>query len=189
MNKDIPITDSKIVKNWSRLFHSNWRFLARWTKEKWSGRSYLSFLRARAYKRHYHLQNIPIIQYGVQIICEHHMHGRLEIGKNVLLAKECFLDYTGDLIIKDNVQITFGVILQTHYHPWHSDFRLPHTTVPTRLLIEEGAVVGSKAIIMSSCHYIGKHARVGAGSVVTHDVPDYAVVVGSPAKVVRIQEH
>ena len=187
--KEVQTTDSKSVKNWSELFHSNWRFLARWSKEKWSGRSFLSFLRARAYKRHYHMENLPIIQYGVQIICEHGMHGRLEIGKNVLLAKECFLDYTGDLIIRDNVQITYGVILQTHYHPWHSDFRLPHTTVPTRLLIEEGAVVGSKAIIMASCHYIGKHARVGAGSVVTHDVPDYAVVVGSPAKIARIQEH
>lgn len=40
---------------------------------------------------------------------------------------------------------------------------------------------------MVSCHYIGKHARVGASSVVTNDVPDYAVVGGYPAKVIRIQ--
>lgn len=128
------------------------------------------------------------MQFGVQILCEHEMCGTLDIGHNVLLAKDCFVDYTGNVTIKDNVQITFGVILQTHYHPWHSDYRESHSTVPTDLVIEEGAVVGSKAIVMPTCHYIGKHARIGAGSVVTHDVPDYAVVVGSPAKVVRYQK-
>jgi acetyltransferase-like isoleucine patch superfamily enzyme len=176
-------------KKWNKLFYSNWRFLTRWSKEFYSGRQWLSYLRATAYMKHYHLKNRPAIQYGVQIICEHSMWGKLEIGKNVLLAKECFLDYTGDLIVKDNVQITYGVILQTHYHPFHSDYRQPHNAVPTQLVIEEGAVIGSKAIIMPSCHYIGKYARVGAGSVVTHDVPDYAIVVGSPAKIVRTQEH
>ncbi len=33
---------------------------------------------------------------------------------------------------------------------------------------------------------VGKHAIIGAASVVTHDVPDYAVVVGSPAKVIKM---
>lgn len=174
-------------KEWDKLYRSNWRFLAKWTNEKYSGRSYLSYMRGKAYQKHYHLDYYPNVQYGVQIICEHSMHGKLKIGRNVLLAKECFIDYTGNVTIKDNVQITFGAIIQTHYHPWHSDYRLTHNTVPTSIIIEEGAVVGSKAIIMASCHYIGKHARVGAGSIVTHDVPDYAVVVGSPAKVIRIQ--
>lgn len=50
-------------------------------------------------------------------------------------------------------------------------------------------IIGSRAIILASCHYIGKHARVGAGAVVTHDVPDYAVVAGVPAKVIRMMEH
>ena len=93
------------------------------------------------------------------------------------------------MTIKDNVQITYGAIIQSHYHPWHSDWKKEHNTVQTSIVIEEGAVIGSKAIVMASCHYIGKHARVGAGSVVTHDVPDYAVVFGSPAKIIRIQEH
>ena len=117
------------------------------------------------------------------------LNGDLKIGKNVLLAKECFIDYTGNVTIEDYVQIAFGAIIQTHYHPWHSDYRNEHSTEQTSIIIREGAVIGSKAIVMASCHYIGKHARVGAGAVVTHNVPDYAVVVGSPAKVVRIQEH
>lgn len=176
-------------KQWSRLYHSNWRFLSRWTKTYYSGYSWLSYLRCRAYQKHYHLKNMPTVQYGVKIICEHQLCGRIEIGKNVLLAKESFIDYTGNVIIKDNVQLTNGSILQTHYHPWHSDWKEEHSTVQTSLTIEEGAVIGSRAIVMPSCHYIGKHARVGAGSVVTHDVPDYAVVVGAPSRVIRIQDH
>jgi len=181
--------ENKKGKQWSRLYHSNWRFLSRWSKMYYSGYSWLSYLRCRAYMKHYHLKNMPTVQYGVKIICEHQLCGTLEIGKHVLLAKECFIDYTGNVIIKDNVRVTYGVIIETHYHPYHADWQATYDPVQTEIIIEEGAVIGSRAIIMPTCHYIGKHARVGAGAVVTHDVPDYAIVVGAPAKVIRIQEH
>lgn len=45
--------------------------------------------------------------------------------------------------------------------------------------------MGSRAIILSSCHYIGKNARVGAGAVVTKDVSDNTIVAGVPAKVIK----
>lgn len=173
---------------WEKRYYSNWRFLAKWTREKYSASPRLSARRCRAYQRHYGLTHTPSVQFGVQILCEHSMNGRLEIGKNVSLLKDCFIDYTGNVTIRDNVYIAFGTIIQTHYHPNHSDWRQPAGTVATDLLIEEDVIIGSRAIIMPSCHYIGKHARVGAGSVVTHDVPDYAIVAGSPAKVIRIQE-
>ena len=41
---------------------------------------------------------------------------------------------------------------------------------------------------MPTCHIIGKFARLGAGAGVTKDIPDYAVAVGVPAKIVRVQE-
>lgn len=180
--------NNKASERWQRIYDSNWKFLGKWAQQKYSGSPILRYRRAKAYQKHYHLNHIPTIQYGVQILCEHNLVGNIDIGRNVLLAKDVFVDYTGNITIKDNVQITYGCVLQTHYHPWHSDYRLEHTTVPTSLVIEEGAVVGTRAIIMASCHYIGKHARVGAGAVVTHDVPDYSIVVGTPAKVVRFQE-
>ncbi len=80
-------------------------------------------------------------------------------------------------------------LIESHYHPFHSDHNKSRDLVePTSLVIEDGAVIGSRAIIMPSCHRIGKHARIGAGAVVTKDIPDYAVAVGVPAKVVRFQE-
>lgn len=50
-------------------------------------------------------------------------------------------------------------------------------------------IIGSCAIMLDSFHYIGKQIRVGAGAVVTHDVPDYAIVAGVLAKVIRMMEH
>ena len=61
--------------------------------------------------------------------------------------------------------------------------------IPTELVIGEKAYIGTRAIILDSCNYIGKYARIGAGAVVVKDIPDYAVAVGVPAKVVKIIPH
>ena len=55
-------------------------------------------------------------------------------------------------------------------------------------MIRKGAWIGAGATILPGV-CVGKYAVVGAMSVVTKDVPDYAVVVGSPARVIRIIEN
>ena len=50
--------------------------------------------------------------------------------------------------------------------------------------IGEGSWIGTKAVIVGDVK-IGRHCVIGAGSVVTKDVPDYSIVVGSPAKVIK----
>ena len=55
--------------------------------------------------------------------------------------------------------------------------------IPTHVCL--GASIGSSATIMGGVK-VGRFAMVGAGSVVTKDVPDYAVVAGNPAKVIRM---
>lgn len=58
--------------------------------------------------------------------------------------------------------------------------------IPRRnLRIGHGTWIGRNALITPSCSEIGNGAVVGAGSIVTHDVPPYAVVVGNPAKVIK----
>lgn len=52
-----------------------------------------------------------------------------------------------------------------------------------RTLVREGASLGANCTIVCG-HIIGRHALVGAGAVVTKDVPDYAIVAGVPAKVI-----
>lgn len=53
------------------------------------------------------------------------------------------------------------------------------------LVIGNDVWIGVNAIITSSCTFIGNGAVIGAGAVVTHNVPDYAIVVGVPAKVIK----
>jgi virginiamycin A acetyltransferase len=55
----------------------------------------------------------------------------------------------------------------------------------TSCRIEHDAWIGANALILSGCTRIGLGAVVGAGAVVTRDVPDFAVVVGNPARIVR----
>ncbi len=53
------------------------------------------------------------------------------------------------------------------------------------LIIEDDVWIGARAMILPGCNHIGKGVIIGAGSVVTKDVPDYAIVGGNPAKIIR----
>lgn len=89
-------------------------------------------------------------------------------------------------MIEDNVKIAAGVSIESHHRDLEAFNQGKDINIPTKLQICNGAYIGTHAIILDSCNYIGKNARIGAGAVVTKDVPDYAVVVGVPAKVVRM---
>lgn len=173
---------------WQHDFRKNRKFLCRYTPIKYENVG-LRDRRQRAYTKRYNAGKDLMVEYDVNISRQHYLHGTIEIGDNVLLAKHVFIDYSGNVSIGNDVQLTNGVIIETHYHPFHSDCNESRDkVVATDLRIEDGAVIGSRAIIMPTCNRIGKHARVGAGAVVTKDVPDYAVVVGVPARVIRYQD-
>ncbi len=55
----------------------------------------------------------------------------------------------------------------------------------TLLHIERDVWIGARALILPGCRRIGRGAIIGAGAVVTRDVPDYAIVGGNPAQVIR----
>ena len=174
---------------WQKDFRDNRKFLIKYTNIRYEKAS-LREKRNEAYRKRFRAGKGLMVEYDVNISRQHYLNGSIKIGSNVLLAKHSFIDYSGDVTIGDDVQITNGVIIETHHHPFHSDYTQPRNIVhSTTLKIADGAVLGSRCIILPSCHYIGKHARVGAGAVVTKDVPDYAVVVGVPAKVIKVIHH
>ena len=170
---------------WQADFIANRKFLVKYSDVKYEVGEKRE-KRMKAYQRRFNAGKDLMVEYDVNISRQHYLDGTISIGNNVLLGKHVFIDYSGEVVIKDDVQLTNGVIVESHHHGFHSDYRKSRDEIyPTSLVIEKGAVVGSRAIILASCHYIGKHARVGAGAVVTKDVPDYAVVVGVPAKIVK----
>ena len=105
---------------------------------------------------------------------------RIRIGRHVYVNSNCLMMARGGITIEDNVQIAANAQLISNNHDEYD--RMILTCRP--VLICEGAWIGAGATILPGVR-VGKHAIVGAMSVVTRDVPDFAVVVGSPAKVVK----
>lgn len=106
---------------------------------------------------------------------------RLVIGENVFVNSNLLAMARGGITIENGVQIAANVQLISNNHDEYD--RQILTCKP--VCIREGAWIGAGATILPGV-CVGRHAIVGAASVVTKDVPDYAVVVGSPAKVVKM---
>jgi len=105
---------------------------------------------------------------------------QVTIGKNVYINSNALLMARGGITIEDNVMIAANAqIISNNHDPYDL-----HILTCKPVVIKESAWIGAGATILPGV-CIGKHAIVGAASVVTKDVPDYAVVVGSPAKVVK----
>ena len=68
------------------------------------------------------------------------------------------------------------------YHPTLGRPGFRHDVPRTPIVIEDDCWIGANTVILPGCTRIGVGAVVGAGSVVTHDVPDFAVVMGVPAR-------
>ena len=105
----------------------------------------------------------------------------IKIGKRVFINSNLLAMARGGITIEDDVQIAANVQLLSNNHDVYD--RQVLTCKP--ILIKEGAWIGAGASILPGI-CIGKHAIVGAASVVTKDVPDYAVVVGNPAKIIKM---
>ena len=172
-------------EQWLKDFYQNRDFFIKYGNVKYE-KSLLREKRNKAYSERYNAGKNLLVEYDVNISRQHYLEGSISIGDNVLLAKHVFIDYSGCVVIKNGVQLANGVIIETHHHAFHSDPAIPRSVIiPSELTIEEGVVLGSRVIVLSTCHYIGKYARVGAGAVVTKDIPDYSVAVGVPAKIFR----
>ncbi len=104
------------------------------------------------------------------------------IGQRVKVQSHAFI--CEGVTVEDDVFIGHGVMFVNDSFP---RTELPVGTaefIPERVLIKKGASIGSNATILGGLT-IGVRAMVGAGAVVTRDVPDGAVVAGNPARVLR----
>lgn len=104
----------------------------------------------------------------------------VKMGKHVYVMNGVLLMASGGILVEDYALIAaHAKIISNDHDPY---FRPIITCQP--VIIKEGAWIGAGAAIMKGVT-VGKYAIVGANSVVTKDVPDYAVVVGVPAKVIK----
>jgi len=112
-----------------------------------------------------------------------------QVGKNSYIGPGLTMaigiaDTHMHLAIGDRVSFGPNVTLILATHPNNS--RLHHVLKfpPREITIGEDSWLGANSVIMPNVH-IGKCCIIGAGAVVTHDVPDYSVVAGVPARVIK----
>jgi UDP-2-acetamido-3-amino-2,3-dideoxy-glucuronate N-acetyltransferase len=114
---------------------------------------------------------------------------RCNIGQNVVISPEVVI---GDNVkIQNNVSVYTGVELENDVFCGPSmvftNVVNPRSHVPRRdeyrrTLVRQGASIGANATVVCG-HTIGRYAFVGAAAVVTRDVPDFALVIGNPARI------
>ncbi len=113
-----------------------------------------------------------------------HMLGGATMGKN-FICHQRIVTFRGGLMMGENV------LFQGGGHSYgNPEKRLGEESgMPkTPLEIEDDVWIGSRVIIAPGCKYIGAHSIIGIGAVVTHDVPEYAIVGGNPAKIIRMRK-
>jgi acetyltransferase-like isoleucine patch superfamily enzyme len=131
--------------------------------------------------------------YGCTIGDETKIGAFVEIQKNAVVGRRCKISshtfVCEGVTIEDEVFVGHGVMFVNDTYPratrpggelqteqdWHVE--------PTS--VRKGASIGSGATILANVT-IGERAIVGAGSVVTHDVPADAIVAGNPARIIRM---
>ncbi|MBN2893729.1 MAG: N-acetyltransferase [Bacteroidales bacterium] len=100
----------------------------------------------------------------------------VKIGKNVKIQNNVSL-YTG-VVCEDDVFLGPSMVFTNITNPRSAVVRKGQYE---KTLVKKGATIGANATIVCG-HNVGEYAFIGAGTVVTKDVPDYALMVGAPAK-------
>jgi UDP-2-acetamido-3-amino-2,3-dideoxy-glucuronate N-acetyltransferase len=153
-------------------------------------------LEAKGYFSHSHaLVESPHIGKGTRIWAFAHVMKGAQVGEDCNLGDHVFVESKvrigNKVTIKNGVALWDGVVLEdcvfvgpnavftNDKNPRIAYQKKPEEFLPT--VVREGASIGANVTIVCGVE-IGRHAFVGAGAVVTRDIPDYAIVVGNPAR-------
>lgn len=142
-------------------------------------------------KEHIYIGDNTFIRPGARIECITEFAGKqytphLSIGSGVNIEQNVHIVCANSLQIEDNVTISSSVFIADNSHQFgnrsDSILKIPLNTATTR--IEKGGFIGAGAKIMPGVT-LGKNVIVGANAVVTKSVPDYSIVAGVPAKIIK----
>lgn len=111
-------------------------------------------------------------------------------GRHVHMGNDVYVNFNltlvddADIHIGNNVMFGPNVVVDTAAHPIHPDIRKRQIQFNVPVTIEDNVWIGAGAIILPGVR-IGENSVIGAGSVVTKDIPANVVAYGSPCRVIR----
>ena len=114
--------------------------------------------------------------------CDYGFH--IEVGKNFFANYNCTILDVAKVTIGDNCQLAPNVAIYTAGHPLHPETRNSGYEYGKAVSIGDNVWVGGNTVICPGVH-IGNNVVIGAGSVVTKDIPDMVIAAGNPCKVIR----
>ena len=114
--------------------------------------------------------------------CEYGTH--ITIGKNFFANYNCVMIDVAPIKIGDNCMFGPNVSLYTAGHPIHPATRNSGYEYGKEITVGDNVWIGGSVTILPGVH-IGNNVVIGAGSVVSSDIPDMVVAVGNPCRVIR----
>lgn len=114
--------------------------------------------------------------------CDYGSH--IEVGKNFFANYNCTILDVAKVTIGDNCQMAPNVAIYTAGHPVHPDTRNTLYEYGIEVQIGDNVWIGGNTVICPGVH-IGSNVVIGAGSVVTKDIPDWHIAAGNPCRVIR----
>lgn len=114
--------------------------------------------------------------------CDYGTH--IEVGKNFFANYNCTILDVAKVVIGDNCQMAPNVAIYTAGHPVHPAIRNTAYEYGIEVTIGDNVWIGGNTVICPGVH-IGSNTVIGAGSVVTKDVPDWVIAAGNPCRVIR----
>lgn len=140
----------------------------------------------------FHPENISIsdnVYIGHNSILKGYHQNELYIDRDVWIGQYCFIHSAGGVTIGRGAGLGPFVKIITSFHKEENPFEpvINQDLIMKEVFLGCGCDIGVGAVLLPGVK-IGDGAIVGAGSVVTHDVPDYHVVAGNPARILRKRE-
>lgn len=114
--------------------------------------------------------------------CDYGYH--IEVGRNFFANYNCTILDVAKVTIGDNCLMAPNVSIYTAGHPIYPDTRNSGYEYGIEVTIGDNVWIGGSTVICPGVH-IGSNVVIGAGSVVTKDIPDWVVAAGNPCRVIR----
>ena len=114
--------------------------------------------------------------------CDYGNH--IKVGRNFFANYNCTLLDVGKISIGDNCQLAPNVAIYTAGHPLHPDSRNSMYEYGIDVTIGDNVWLGGNVVVCPGVT-IGSNCVIGAGSVVTKNIPDWSLAAGNPCRVIR----